>query len=113
MPDLEELEMSPNLGHDLPDLLQAPILDTTDKTRMCLCPKLQVVQLTVDSTRHMQALYDFIESRWSIGDVHRDRSRFESLSIRLFGTRLFEEAWDNLKKFQDDGLDIFVANFCI
>ena len=108
MPDLEELEIMPNLGVVLPDLLQALTPGMTDEAKNCLCPKLQVIQLSVDHTLDSQDLYRFVKSRWNLDGVHREIGRLRS--VRLSLRRLGEKELEGLREFQDAGLEIVIVH---
>ena len=109
MPDLEVLEITPNLSYSLPELLHS-LTPRAPGEGKSLCPKLLVVQLSVDHTLNQEALNAFVKSRWSAEVIP---GAVPIRSIRLFPTFLPwqpEKVLRHLKEFQDEGLDVSVCD---
>ena len=111
MPDLKELQIFPDLGHSLPELLKSLTLGKPDGAERQLCPKLQAIQLSVDHAFDAKVLSDFVKSRRNIDTVRDGVVRFRC--IRLLPVPMHwepEMRLRDLKKFEDNGLDILVQD---
>jgi hypothetical protein len=105
MPHLEQLKITPHLGFALPQLLRSL---SHNATVACVCPKLRVVQLSVDQALNAEALIAFVRSRRNIA-LGDEVVQLNSIRLKPFFFQWVPgKALRDLKGFQDEGLEILV-----